>query len=602
MADISVELERPVPRSAREASRRTLERHPALRHIGILLGYVALGVLVTWPRATYLKGIMPNTRDQGSYAWGMWWTAHQIEHLASPFTTHGLFAPVGAQLAYHALMPLVGLLMLPLTVTAGAAFSVNLLSVLMPGLLGYAMYRAARLWLAPVGAFASGVFFGLSSMVAWRAWFHLNIAAGLLFLPIALEAAVRFRREQSAPRAVVLGLVIGLCLLVDLQSTVLALIIVAIVLGGIVLPRPTLRAVKLLAVAAVTGLIVASPEIIAVVHQSAAARSDPSVLARDYVRYSVALPQMFTPSPRVGAFGLHGLAQLFYRGIKTEAMPTFGVTLTALALLGAAVGWRRRRERLWLVLWLAACVMALGPVLYLGTRAHTPLPTVYQRQTMSQLMPFTWFVRLPALSGFREANRFTPLGLLAAALLAGSAVVWIRKRTRVGLVLVAIPAALELGWSAPGPTGVMRAGVPRADRAIAADHSSSIVVDVPLGFRSGTIQLGAPFPGEALVEATLDGHPRAVGYVSRMPARTAAALSDHAFYAALLREQRGAHVPPVLLRAARNDAHRIDAGWVVVWTPVSQQMNDFLARTGFAPHGRVDGVSIYRRRPPAAVR
>jgi hypothetical protein len=579
-----------------------LARYPAVRHAWILLAYAALGVIVTWPRATYLRGIMPNTRDQGSYTWGMWWIAHQAEHLASPFTTHQLFAPVGAQLAYHALMPLVGLLMTPLTLTAGPAFSVTLLSVLLPGLLSYAMYRAARLWLAPPGAFASGLFFGLSSMVAWRAWFHLNVAAGILFLPIALEAAVRLRRDPSARCAVAVGIVIGLCLLVDLQSAVLALIVVAIALAGLLLVRPTVRTAGVVALMAVIALVLASPQLVALVHQSAAARSDPSVLARDYVRYSVALPQMFTPSPRVGAFGLHGLAQLFYDGIKTEAIPTFGVTLTMLALLGAALGWRRARERWWLVLWLAACVMALGPVLYLGTRAHAPLPTVYHGQTMSQLMPFTWFVRLPGLSGFREANRFTPLGLLAAALLAGSAVAWIRTRAPLVLVLVAIPAAFELGWSATGPTGTMPTGLPRVDRSIAADHSSSIVVDVPLGFRSGTIQLGAPFPAEALIQATLDEHPRAVGYVSRMPAATAAALAHHAFYAALLREQGSARVSAALVRAARADARRIDAGWVVVWTPVGGSMNGFLTRTGFSLRYRVDGVSVYGRRLRAAVR
>jgi hypothetical protein len=573
-----------------------------VRHACILLAYLALDVLVTWPRATYLKGILPNTRDQGSYAWGMWWIAHQVEHLATPFTTHYMFAPVGAQLAYHALLPLGGLLMTPITVTAGAAFSVNLLSVLLPALLCYAMYRAARLWLAPAGAFASGLFFGLSSMLAWRTWFHLNVAAGILFLPIALEAAVRLRRNQSVRGAVGLGLVIALCVLVDLQSTVLALIIVAIVLVRIVLPRPTMRVLLLLGVAAATAIVVASPEIVAAVHQSAATQSDPAGLARDYLHYSVALPQMFTPSPRVGAFGLHGLAQLFYDGIKTEAMPTFGVTLTILALLGAALGWRRARERWWLVLWLAACVMALGPVLYLGTRAHAPLPTVSHGQTMSQLMPFTWFVRLPGMSGFRESNRFTPLGLLAAALLAGSAVAWISKRTPLTLVLIAIPAALELGWSAPSPTGTMRAGISRVDRAIVADHSSSVVVDVPLGFRSGTIQVGAPFPGEALAEATLDGHPRAIGYVSRMPVRTARALTDHAFYAALLSEQGGHRVPAVLARAAQRDAQRIDAGWVVVWTPVNAELNGFLSSTGFFLRDRVDGVSIYGRRRAARVR
>jgi hypothetical protein len=102
---------------------------------------------------------------------------------------------------------------------------------------------------------------------------------------------------------------------------------------------------------------------------------------------------------------------------------------------------------------------------------------------------------------------------MAAVPLAGSAVDWIRQRSPPALVPVVAVAALELGWSTDGPTGTMPAGLPRVDRPIAADHSASLVVDVPLGFRSGTLELGADFPGEAQVEATLAGHPRAIGYV-----------------------------------------------------------------------------------------
>lgn len=50
----------------------------------------------------------------------------------------------------------------------------------------------ARLWLpSQIGAIAAGAFFGLSSMLVWRSWYQLNLAAGELFLPLALETAVR---------------------------------------------------------------------------------------------------------------------------------------------------------------------------------------------------------------------------------------------------------------------------------------------------------------------------------------------------------------------------------------------------------------------------
>jgi len=70
----------------------------------------------------------------------------------------------------------------------------------------YALYRVARLWLtSQAGAVAAAAMFDLSTMVALQDWIHLNIAAGTVFLPVALEAAVRLQRRPGIPRALRLG-------------------------------------------------------------------------------------------------------------------------------------------------------------------------------------------------------------------------------------------------------------------------------------------------------------------------------------------------------------------------------------------------------------
>ena len=155
--------------------------------------------------ATYLiDGKLQATRDAGVYVWDFWWMAHQVLHLGNPWYTRAIAAPVGGQLGYHALMPLDGVVMLPVTLLFGPSASYNLLSILMPGLMCYAMYRAARLWLPGPDRRRSrpGAFFGLSSEMAWHAWYQLNLAAGALFLPLALEAAIRLRRTPRWPQAV----------------------------------------------------------------------------------------------------------------------------------------------------------------------------------------------------------------------------------------------------------------------------------------------------------------------------------------------------------------------------------------------------------------
>src|SRR6266487_589374 len=463
--------------------RRLVSSHLA-RQLGLFTCYLAAGIAVTWPRVTYLAGALPSTRDAAAYVWGFWWVARQVTHFGDPWATTFLAAPVGTQLAYHTLMPLPGLLMTPVTLLFGPSVSYNLLSIACPGLLCYAMYRPARLWLPTgFGAIAAGAFFGLSSNLAWRSWYQVNLALGALFLPLRLAAAVRLRRTPGRRQAAVLGLVLGAALLTDQESSVLAAIL--------------------------AGLI-----------------------------------QMFAPSPRLAAYGLSSLAALYYQGRAGWVVIGYGLIVSLAALVGLVTALHRPGTRQLGLLWLGCSVLALGPVPWMLDRSYHPVTVKCDGVRMSALMPFTWFVRLPGLANFREAARFTELGLVAAALLAGAAVNWLGAHARPVLVVLLALGVMEAGWSGNlttrmWPIGVMPSAVPALDAPIAADHSHSIVVDVPFGIRGGLPVAGSPFPPESMVLATADGHPLADGYASRLPSTTLAGIAKRPFYAALLRLQAG---------------------------------------------------------------
>jgi len=128
-----------------------------------------------------------------------------------------------------------------------------------------------------------------------------------------------------------------------------------------------------------------------------------------------------------------------------ECIPTLGVMLPRLALLGLAVNWRRRSAWLLAIGWLLAAALALGPFLIVGSHRYTPLAVYWDGEHMSALLPYTWFVRIPGLAAFREADRLALLGLLPAALLAGSAVEWLARRSRPLIIVVLALAALEAG-------------------------------------------------------------------------------------------------------------------------------------------------------------
>jgi hypothetical protein len=613
------------PRWSRARWAQAVTSRPAAGHLALLVVYLAAGIVLTWPRASYLwLGRLPKTRDTAGYVWDLWWTAHQIAHLGNPWFTGNMAAPFGIQLGFDTTMPLAGLIMTPVTLAFGPSASFSLLTIVAPGLACYLMYRAARLWLAAPGAIAAGALFGLSSMLSWQDWQHLNIALGTLFLPATLEAAVRLRRAPGIRRGVILGLVLGASILVNQESAVLALLLAALVLvpwlagrpaltatpgSGRLAGRPGLARLAGAAAAAVAGLVVASPQLVAMAQQafSGGATVNAHLLAHTGSSYGVGLAYLFAPSPRVGSFGLTGLASATgpSAGSTGEGMPMFGVVLTVLALAGLVT--RRHRRSAWQLaaLWLGCAWLALGPTLWIVGTQYTPDASMWNGERVSLVMPYTWLMRLPLLADLREADRFALLGLVGAALLAGAAVDWLchRVRTRAALVPVLVVvtalAVLEAGWGTGGAQP-MPTTLAALDRPIAADHSRSVVVDVPFGLRGGIPLYGGLFAPQALILATADGHPRAVSYTSWVPAATISKIQSQPFYRLLVGTQNFIPGKPVVLHAtaaqlaaARANARQLGIGWVIVWTnnPVAKR---YLAVTGFRFAYRADGASVYR--------
>ena len=630
------------------ARRRWLARtaaHPLARHAALLLGFIAAGVVLTWPLATNLTDArLPATRDIGAYVWGFWWMARQVIHLANPWFTSLMAAPVGVPLGFHTLMPLPGLLLTPVTLIGGPSVSYNLLALITPGLLCYTMYRAARLWVpSAIGAIAAGAFYGLSAMLTQQDWYHVNIALGAVFLPMALEASVRLRRTPGRRQAIILGLVMGTAVLTDQESAVLAAIVTGLTLLPWLLRHPSWAKLRPAALAVAIGAVLASPQLLVMAQEALLAHArgglaiDPHLLAVSYKQYGIGLPGMFTPTPRVADFGLGSLAGPFLHGRDNEGLPMFGTVLTVLALGGLAVSWRRRSAWLLAALWAGCAVLALGTSLWIGRHQYLPLALSWNGVRVSGLMPYTWFVRIPGLASFREADRLAILGLVPAALLAGAAVNWLRYHAKPLLVVVLALGILEAGYSGSPKVGRMPASYPQVDRQIAADPSRSIVVDIPFGMRGGIPVYGSPFFAKALVMATEDGHPRAIAYTSRAPEYAIEAIQDHPFYyyLNLMQHQRPQTCPwalpapstlrrghqmeatgcpltvgvtplselklsPAQLAAARRDASRMHVGWAVVWKrniSISAFVLAYLKATGFSYWYRDGNVLVYKYAP-----
>jgi hypothetical protein len=588
----------------------------------VLLVLLAGGVAVTWPRAAYLvDGKVPLDSDQSQYVWNFWWVAKQVSHLGNPWFTNYLAAPVGVRLGYDTLSPLLGIVMTPVTMAFGATASYNFVTIVTPGLAAYAMYRLARLWLpSRTGAIAAGAFYGFSSMLTSQVWLHLHTAFGCIFLPLTLEAAIRLRRRPGVARGIVLGVVAGCALLVDQELAVMAIVLAVLALLPWLIRQREPRAFWASAVAAVSAVVVASPQIYAV--KKAGGKGGPSTnLYGSYVHYAARLPSLFSPSPHLSRYGLTGLASIYSTHMSVlrqashanELAATFGVVLTLTALAGLIAGWRRRGTGRLGLLWLGSSLLALGPTFVVLRHTYAPLATTWHGIRVSLLMPYSWMIRLPVLSSFREADRLAIFGLVAAALLAGAAVDWLRWNGRLVIVVVAVLGALEAGWSGIAYARTVPASLPAVDGPIAADHSGSVVVDVPFVI-SGPVKYGFQpgAPQYALNLATQDGHPRAMSYASGVPMRTIDGIEAHPFYSGLADAENGTAVTPAHLAAARQDLRTLHIGWVVIWGPtwtpsfplghidtkerdrVNRRAIQYLDETGFKFDYQADGVLVYR--------
>jgi hypothetical protein len=406
--------------------------------------------------------------------------------------------------------------------------------------------------------------------------------------------------------------------LVNQESAVMAGILAVAILAPWLLRQPTRVKVTAVGVGLLTALVVGSPQLAAMAEQvhSGGASVDPHLLAVTAKHYGQGLDTLFSPAQRVAYYGLHNLAAWSptseHVGATAEGMPMFGTVLCVLALAGLIVSWRRRSAWLLAALLVGSAWLSLGASLWWRQRQFVPFEQLWHGVRVSPVMPYTWLMRIPLLSAFREADRLAILGLVAAALLAGAAVEWLRYHARPLIVVVAAAALLESGYAALPSIRAMPTTLPALDGPIAADHSGSIVVDFPFGLRGGIPEYGRPFSPRALLIATADGHPRLIAYTSWVPARTREQIAAHPFYAALEKVQHGIPLAPLKnaaghqvtteqVAAARADARKLGVGWVLVWTTQNPVIKPFLDATGFRLSYRADGVMVYRPvTPPGA--
>ena len=377
--------------------------------------------------------------------WSLEWWPWAIRHGVDPLHTRLLWPPAGFSTLWMTTMPVLALLALPLTLTAGPLVTYNVLMLLAVVLAtggGYLLCRELCGRSAP--AVVGGLLFGLSPYMLGHTLSQHLVLTFVWAVPLLAWLVVRRVRGRTTVRRFVAGLAVLLLVLlgsafelfVDV-TLVAALALVLALLGG------RSRRGSILRLAASVGLAYAVCLPVLVPVAVLALTSAHAPLPYGPVDYSTDLLNFVVPTPTLLTGTFHSLRTLtrHFVGNIGEQDGYLGLPLLTVAFLAVRA---ERRRGAWLAgaLLVALCVLSLGPIVSVGGRpvARLPFSTA----------------GLPVLGDLLPAR----LSLFTALVAACLASLWLarpqRRRLRVvvGILLVvsllpdfAAPSRLPGAWA-----------------------------------------------------------------------------------------------------------------------------------------------------------
>lgn len=172
-------------------------------HLPILLLFVLLTVVVTWPLVLYLDNqvIGPFFGDNLEYIWKIWWVKHALVDLnQSPLVQPDIYYPYGYPLAYGEITPLHTFIGLPLTILMGPVPAYNLYTLISYLLSTYFTFLLVKeLTKSTPAGLVAGIIFGYCPYRMARVVGTLPLV-DTQWIPLCLlflERAIQRRRWQQ---------------------------------------------------------------------------------------------------------------------------------------------------------------------------------------------------------------------------------------------------------------------------------------------------------------------------------------------------------------------------------------------------------------------
>ena len=562
----------------------------------VLVLFVVLTLLLTWPVVTHLSTKLPGTAtwafDESTFVWNIWYFKHALLDLhSSPLHSDLIWHPLGIDLilyTYNFFNALVGM---PLLLAFNAVVASNVTVLLATALSGLGAYllaldvlRRARPGTGTnhlrLAALVAGVIYAFASNRAvYAALGHYDMVT-TQWLPFYVLYFLRVMHRPSLKNAMLAGLFFAFAALAEMIfASFLALLSVVLLLAswrGLRQRRPVLAMVALAALVAVT---IWSPVLIPIARE---------FTGGDYalegwgesIKLSADAVGLVTPTnlnPLLGGNEASGQNwQAALRAVE-KGESRFGDINTvfvgwatlALALIGAFLG--RRRLAPWIWSALVFGLFVLGPLLQVNGRYRFSADSLLAEGVTFPL-PFTLLHFIPFVNANRAPNRFSVLLMLALAMLAAYGVMRLLARmatshrepgerransaSAISVLSVAVSvllAGLIILEHLAVPLPMTDAQIPAVYRNIAAEEGDFAIMQLPLGWRNSFGVFGSEQTNLQYFQ-TAHGKPMIGGNISRAPAFKMAYFGRIPLFKAITDLEMYQDVLPELDAAARAQA------------------------------------------------
>lgn len=513
-------------------NRQASTSNVSLSTLLILMAYIGLAVLFTWPAITTLTTHLVGGRgDLWVHQWTFWWVKEALSQGQDPFFTHLLYYPHGVPLISHNIAWFNIALWTPLQSLLGAITAYNILFIGSFAMNGFAVYLLAfELTKHRAAAFVGGVIFGFWPYTMSH-YDHPNMIV-IFWTPLALLFLHRTLFYNRRRDPILAGLFLALQGITRWQLLVMASpIFISYIFYVLIFNKRfrTKNSLIRLSTTAVLALLLMIPVAIPLVIDQFSRDypedifiSEPDGGRTDLLSYLVS-PRLYDRIWQEETAHLPLFRPYEHIGASTYYVPFLGFTTLILAFIGVIIRWRQTRY--WLFLAALYMLFAIGSQAAVNGRLLPAIP-----------LPYTLLDNTLLAAIIRRPHRLNLFLSLPMAMMAAWGMVaifnlsilkqrkpWVKALITLGIVGLIFGEYNQLPYETTEPF------VPAWYQSLANQPEEFGTLDLPMNDRS--------VDKWYMYYQTTHGKPMATGHVSRMPREAFALLNTLPFIQTFLNQE-----------------------------------------------------------------